>query len=105
MGSGVELVPNWSYVIAIAWGVFIAVFMRYTTVGRFLARHAMWFIVACGAGIDLWIVRQWYMDAAGMVPWEQTLVIFFWTAIPIALWSLTDLAFYLEGMIRGYRGE
>lgn len=105
MENGVVLVPEWGFILAFVWGLAIAVHMRAWHVGRFMARHMMWFIVACGAGVDLLIVRFWFTDAAGKADWDTTVIVFFLSSIVIAIWSIIDLATYLKDMIDGYRSE
>ena len=103
--DGVILVPEWGFILAFLWGAAIALHMRKWHVGRFMARHMMWFIVACGAGVDLLIVRFFYTSAAGYVDWDTVVIVFFLSSLVISIWSIIDLATYLKDMMDGYRSE
>ena len=103
--DGVILGDFWGYALAFVWGAAIAVHMRVWHVGHFMARHMMWFIVACGAGVDLLIVRFWFTNAAGMVSWNEIVIVFFLSSIVIAVWSIIDLATYIRDTMHGISSE
>lgn len=91
-------------VLAHIWGAAIAVFMRTSDFGRWMAHNMMWFIVSCGAGIDLLIVR-WLLTDAGAVLWWDVVLIFFASSLWIAGWSVYDLSKRFMGAVRGHLRE
>lgn len=105
MESGVVLGSEAGFVLAFLWGFAVAAFMRGWDVGRFMSRHMMWFVVATGAGVDLFIVWLFFTNDAGLVAWIDIVGVFFFSSLVIAGWSIMDLTRYLKDVINGLSGE
>lgn len=61
---------------AFIWGVGVALFMEFTTLGDFISKRLTWFITALGCGVDLLLVLL-LVDNLGRVYWWQMVAIFF----------------------------
>lgn len=63
---------SWPYVCAFAWGVFWAVILQYTPIGRFLAARRTWITVVIGVGVVLLIALgeipiNWWLRFAALI--------------------------------------
>lgn len=89
----VYLGENWGYYLAFFWGLAIALFIHMETwLSRWMCENLMWFVVATGVGVDLLILRMWYMSATGYVYWEDIVWVFALSSVPIAMRSIGALA-------------
>lgn len=85
------------FVSALVWGLLLALFLQFTTIGRWLAIHRTWVTVVIGVGIDLLI-------ALAILPlglWGKVVLIFALSSVAIIARSLVNELAETEELING----
>ena len=85
-------------VLAVIWGVLWAMFLQWTTLGRFLALKRTWVTVVIGVGVDLLIV----LLVVDFETWGRILAIVVASSVGIIARSLWNEASELKEMVNGY---
>lgn len=80
------------------WGVCVACFMQFTTIGKFIAARLTWLIVAIGTGGDLLLLLL-LMDSTGRVLWWQLVATIALSSIAVSARGILELVSYFGSMI------
>lgn len=83
---------------AFFWGVAVACFMQFTTIGSFIAARLTWFIVALGMGGDLLLLLL-LLDDGGRVLWWQIVATVAVSSIAVSVRGILELVAYFGSMM------
>ncbi len=81
------------FLSALLWGTCIAVFIRFTDLGRFLSLRLTWFLVAIGFGGDF-LLSLLLIDETGRIVWWQFVALVAISSIPVSVNGIIELAGY-----------
>lgn len=89
---------------AFIWGVCVACFMQFTTIGKFIAERLTWFIVALGMGGDL-LLLLFLMDGSGRVLWWQLVATIALSSIAVSARGILELVAYFGSMMDAAKNQ
>lgn len=85
--------------LALVWSVMVAAFIEFTGLGRWIAIHMTWFIVATGMGGDLLILLL-LVDEAGRVAWWQIVAVIAVSSVAVSLRGILEFYGYFRTLMR-----
>lgn len=92
-----------SLLLATLWGAIVAIFLEYTSFGRFIEERLTWFIVAVGMGGDL-LIALLLIDPDGRVLWWQMVAVIALSSVAVSVRGILEFFVYfraLVGMVSG----
>lgn len=87
---------------ALIWGVCVACFLEFTSLGKFIALHLTWFATALGCGGNLLLLLL-LADGAGRVGWLAIVAVFFLSSIGPTLRGILQHQDYFKAVMDGAR--
>lgn len=87
---------------AFVWGLAVAAFMQFTTLGDFLSRRLTWFMTALGCGGDLLLLLL-LADGAGRVEWLAIVAVFFLSSFGPSVRGILQHQNYFKAVMDGAR--
>lgn len=88
--------------LGVVWGSLVALFIQFTSWGRWISARLTWFIVSLGIGGDLLILLL-FVDSRGHLPWWQVVAVIGVSSVPIAARSLLEFHAYFRGLADGIK--
>jgi hypothetical protein len=84
--------------VALVWGVCVALAIRFTWLGRFVAEHLTWLSVVVGSGGNLLILLL-LTDDSWRVAWWQVVAVFALSGLPLCAQGVYELSLYFKGLM------
>ena len=89
---------------AAIWGVCVACFIQFNSLGRWIADRMTWFIVSLGTGGDLLLLLL-LIDERGYLPWWQVVAVIAISSVAVSARGILEFFVYFRGLMADAKTE